>query len=161
MENKILKNPFVKNILSAIAVAGFGFILLNLAFIFDFLFTSLVLGLIKIFTPVDLMMTYGWFPPIMHGLYMIIIGLISWRIFKSKLRVLYKAIYLTVPTAAALVTVGMFLYRWPLVAFLTGGLLSAGVLYSFYRTKQPWLYYYTVILIAVILGIMGVLGVEI
>jgi hypothetical protein len=68
---------------------------------------------------------------------------------------------MTVPTAVALATIGIFLYRWPVVAFSTGGLFSVGVLCSFYRTKQPWIYYYTVILVATTLAIMTFLGVEI
>jgi len=42
----MLKNPILKNILSAVAVAGFGFILLGLTFIFDALFQSLTDGVI-------------------------------------------------------------------------------------------------------------------
>jgi hypothetical protein len=49
----MFKNPIVKNILSALAVAGFGFILLNFTFIFDFLLHSLVAGFIKLFIPVN------------------------------------------------------------------------------------------------------------
>lgn len=160
-KNFVFKNPIVKKILSAIAVAGFGFVLLNLTFMFDFLFQSLVLGFIKLFTPTDLMMTHNWFPPMMHILFMFIIGLISWFIFRSKLRVLYKAIYMTVPLAVIFVTLGMFLYRWPPVAYLLGSLFGIGVLYYFYRTKQPWLYYYTLILIGLAMLLVGLLGVEI
>lgn len=46
-----VKNPIFKNVLSAVAVAGFGFILLNLTFIFDFLFQSLVDGAINFSQP--------------------------------------------------------------------------------------------------------------
>ncbi len=161
IKKSMFKNPIVKNILSAVAVAGFGFILLNLTFLLDFLFQSLVLGFIKLFTPADLMMTYNWFPPMMHAFFMVVIGLISWPIFRSKFGVLYKAIYMTVPLAVVFVTLGIFLYRWPIAAYSIGSLFSIGILYYLYRTKQPWLYYYAVILVGLAMLLVGLVGVEI
>jgi hypothetical protein len=55
----------------------------------------------------------------------------------------------------------MFLYRWPVAAYSLGSLFGIGVLYYFYRTKQPWLYYYTVILVGFALAIFSLLGGEI
>jgi len=104
----MLKNPLIKNILSALAVAVFGFILLNLTFLFDALIHDLVIGFITFFISFDMLMTYIWFPPMMHGLFVFAIGLISWFVFKSKLGVFYKAIYMTVPVVVVLVTIGMF-----------------------------------------------------
>jgi len=90
-----------------------------------------------------------------------VIGVISWFVFRSKLGVLYKAIFMTVPLAVVFATLGIFLYRWPIAAYSLGGLFAIGVLYYFYRTKQPWLYYYTVILIGITMLLVGLLGVEI
>jgi hypothetical protein len=160
-KSKLLKNQVLKNILSALAVAFFGFILLNIAFLFDYLFQSVIMLLIRIFTPADLYMEFTWFPPMMHVLFVVLIGLISWLVFRSKLRVLFKATYMTVPLAVVFVTIGMFLYPWPLVALLLGGLVAMGILYYFYLTKQPWLYHYTVILVALTLAIFSLLGGEI
>jgi len=157
----MFKNPLVKNILSVLAVAAFGFILLNIAFMFDYLLHSLVTGFITLFIPVNPEMTYYWFPPMMHALFVAVIGLISWLIFRSKLGVLYKAIYMTVPLAVVFVTFGMVLYRWPVAVYSLGSLFAIGVLYYFYRTKQPWLYYYTVILVGLVLTIFSLLGGEI
>jgi len=157
----MFKNPLVKKILSALAVAGFGFVLLNLTFIFDALFQGLLRLIFRLFTPVDLMMTFNWFPSLMHGLFLVIIGLLSWFVFRSKLSIFFKAVYMTVPMAVALVTLGMFLFSSPLPAFSLGALLVIGVLYYFYRTKQPWLYYYAVILISLTLAIFTLSGGEI
>ena len=157
----MFKNPIVKNILSAVAVAGFGFILLNLTFLFDFLFQSLVDAIVTLFTPVNFNMAWNWFPPVKHALFVGVIGVISWFVFRSKLGVLYKAIFMTVPLAVVFATLGIFLYRWPVAAYSIGSLLGIGVLYYFYRTKQPWLYYYTVILIGITMLLVGLLGVEI
>jgi len=159
----MFKNPIVKNILSAVAVAGFGFILLGLTFFFDFLFQSLIVGFIKLFIPVSVNpeMDYQWLPPMMQALFVVVIGLISWPIFRSKLGVLYKAIYMTAPTAVALATIGIFLYRWPVAVYSLGSLFGIGILCYFYRTKQPWLYYYTLILVGLVMLLVGLLGVEI
>lgn len=156
-----VRNKFVKNILSAIAVAIFGFILLNLTFIFDFLFQSLIDGVIKLFTPADINMAWHWFPPMKHAMFVVIIGLISWFVFKSKLKVLYKAIYMTVPLAVVFATIGIFFYRWQIAVYSLGGLFGVGVLYYLYKTKQPWLYYYTLILIGIVMLLVRLLGVEI
>jgi len=157
----LLKNRIIKNILSALAVAFFGFILLNLTFMFDWLFQSVIRALFRLFTPVDVVIAYSWFPPMMHFLFVILIGVISWLVFRSKLRVLYKAIYMMVPLAVVFVTLGMFLYQWPIAAYSAGILFGIGVLYYFYRTKQPWLYYYTVILVGLTLAVFSLLGGEI
>ncbi len=93
-------------------------------------------------------------------MFVVIIGLISWPIFRSKLGLLYKAIYMTVPLAVVFATIGILLYHWPVLPYLVGGLFAIGVLFYLYRTKQPWLYFYTVILVALSLMILTLLGVE-
>jgi hypothetical protein len=156
-----IKNLIVKNILSAIAVAGFGFILLNLAFIFDFLFQNFVDKIARLFTSADLNMAWHWFPMLKHLMFVVIIFLISWLVFRLKLGVLYKAIFMTMPLAVIYVTIGIFFYQWPIIVYSLGGLFSIGVLYYFYCTKKPWLYYYTLILVGLSILIASLLGVEI
>jgi len=158
---ELLKNSIVRSILSAIAVAFFGFILLNLTFLFDVIYQSAIRGIVGLFVPLGPDMKLYWFPPLMHASFVVIIGIISWIVFRSGLGMLYKAIYLTVPVAVVLATVGIFLYRWPIVSYSVGSLLCIGALYYFYRTKQPWLYYYTVILVGLTLAIFTLLGGEI
>ena len=153
------KNPIVKNILSAIAVALLGAILLNLAFTLDYVFQTLIRLIYSLFVPVDAGAPF--FPVLLHFLFVILIGLISWLVFKSKLGVILKASYLSVPAAVVFATIGMFLYSWPLIALFLGGFVAIGILYYFYKTKQPWLYYYTVILIGLALAIFSLLGGEI
>lgn len=153
----MFKNPYVKNVLSALAVAFFGFILLNLTFIFDWLIQSFI----------DLFFLYGfnitmqWYPPIKHIVFILIIALISWFIFKSKLREIYKVIYLVVPLAVVFATTWMFLYRWPILAQSISIIIFGGIIFYFYRTKKNWLYYYALILISSVLLVMSLLGVDI
>ena len=157
----MFRNKIIKNILSAVAVAGGGFVLLNLAFLFSFFLNRLVIWCVQPFLSVGPEMNYYWFPPLTHLLFAAVIGLISWFVFRTKLRVLYKAIYLTVPLAVVFVTLGMFLYRWPVAAYSSGTLFGIGVLFYLYRTKQPWLYFYTVILVGLVLAIFTLSGGEI
>jgi hypothetical protein len=160
VKKRVMK-PWLKNVLSALAVAIFGFILLNLTFLFDVLFQSLIDLFVSLFTQVNISMDWSWFSPFKHVLFVIVIGLISWFVFKSRLKVIYKAIYMVVPIAVVLATLGMFLYRWPMILYPLGALLCLGTLYYFYRTKQPWLYYYAVILISITLTIFTLFGGEI
>jgi hypothetical protein len=157
----LIKKTIVKNILSVLAVPAIGFLLLNIAFILDFLFQSAVIWIIRLFTSDNPSMDWGWFPPMMHILFVGIIGLISWIVFRSKIGALFKAIYLTVPLAVIFVTFGMFFYRWPAVPFSLGSLFIIGVLHYLHRTKQSWIYYYTLILMGLVMAITGLLGVEI
>ncbi|GIM29994.1 hypothetical protein CPJCM30710_26600 [Clostridium polyendosporum] len=153
----MFKNPYVKNVLSALAVAFFGFILLNLTFIFDWLIQSFI----DLFFPYDFNMTRQWYPPIKHIIFMFIIAVISWFVFKSKLSEIYKAIYLVVPLAVIFTTTWIFLYRWPILAHGISAIIFGGIIFYFYRTKKNWLYYYALILIASVLLVMGLLGVDI
>lgn len=158
----LLKNRTVGNIFSALAVAIFGFILLNIAFLFDFIFQTIIRTILGIFISVDLMNgNYPWFPPMLHALFVILIFLISLFIFRSRLKTIYKAIYLTVPLAVVFMTIGMLLYPWPVACYLVGVLFFGCVLYYFYKTKQPWIYYYTLVLIGIMMLIVALAGVEI
>jgi hypothetical protein len=157
----LINNLTVKNVLSAVAVAIFGLILLNVAFIFDAVYQGSVRWVIAHFIDIGPDMRLYWFPPLMHLSFVVIIGVISWFVFRSKLGEIYKAIYLVVPVAVVLVTVGMFLFHWPIAGYSVGFLLCACTLYYFYRTKQPWLYYYSVILIGLALAIFTLMGGEI
>ena len=157
----LIKNKTVKNILLALAVAFFGFILLNLTFIFDALYQGAVRGIIRLFIPITPETDWYWFPILMHSSFVIIIGVISWFVFRSKLRALYKAIYMTVPLAVVFATMGMFLYHWPIAVYSLGILFTICIMYYFYRTKQPWIYYYTLILVGLAMAIFTLFGGEI
>jgi hypothetical protein len=158
---KFLKKPQVQNILSALAVAFFGSILLNLIFILDWAYQSAITSIVKIFTPLNPNMDWYWYPPVMHFSFIIILGFTSWFVFKSKLKVLFKAIFMLIPVTAVMVTIGMFTYQWPIIGFSISILLYTGILYYLYRSKQHWLYYYAVILVGIVMAISVITGSEI
>jgi hypothetical protein len=160
-KKSFFKNPIVKKILWVLAVTVGGFILWNLTFMFVALFQGIIRRLFMLFIQMDPEQGYGWFPGLMHGLSFIVICLISWPIFKSKLGTLYKAICSTVPLAVVFVTIGMSLNHWPVLGYSLGGLFCIGVLYYLYRTKQSWIYYYAVIFTGLTLAIFTLMGGEI
>jgi len=156
-KSNLLKHPLVKNILSAVVVAAAGFVLLNLTFLFYFL----VFQFFDIFARSNPESIPQWIPPARAIIFMAIIALLSWVIFRSKLPTLVKAIFMTVPTAVVLAMIGILLYPSPVLPYLVGALLTIGVLFYFYRTHKPWLYFYSVTLVALTLMIFTLTGGEI
>ncbi len=133
----------------------FGFILLNITFIMAFLFQTIFRGILDLFLEYN---DYTWLPFITHGLFMVLIIYLSWLIFKAKLSTYYKAIYMVVPTAVIFITVSILCYPIVWLGYLINSILGISVLIYFYKTKQPWLYYYAVILMGLVLLIFTLLG---
>ena len=155
----MLKNRVFKNILSALAIVFFGFILLNLTFLLNFLFFSLI----DLLIPRHLIESrdWQWFVPVRHILFLVIIGLISWPILRSRLRTLLKAIYLVVPVAVTLVTVGILLNTFPLLSYLICALIAVAAIVYLYLNRRPWLYFFAVIIVAMSLLVFNLVGGEI
>jgi len=118
-----------------------------------------VLGLFIEMGP-DSISDFRWIPPLMHIFFLVLIAIISYFIFKSKLKTIYKATYLVVPVAVFLVTLGILLYQQPPVLYPLGFVLCLGVLYFFYRKRLPWLYYFSFIFISLALTVFTLLGGE-
>ena len=155
------KKSWVRNVLLVLGVAGAGFVVLNLLFVLDAAFQSLLDLIFRVFTPVDINMAWSWYPAVKAILFVIIIAFVSWPIFRSKLATVWKAIYLFAPTALGLFIIAVPLYRWPPVAISLGTIATLITLYCFYKTKQPWLYYYSVIIVALALLIITLTGTQI
>jgi len=151
----------LKNIFSVLAVVVFGFILLNLAFLFDFVYQTIARGIIEYITPLEPGMNVPWFPPLMHFSFLIVIGIISWFILRSKLWKVLKAVYLCVPVVAVQVTIGIFFYPNTLLVYSLGALFCLGVVYYLHRTKKPWLYYFTTIFWPIVVAAYTLSGGEI
>jgi hypothetical protein len=63
--------------------------------------------------------------------------------------------------AVVYATIGIFFHARPLWAYALGGVFGLGVLVFLLRTRQPWLYYYCLALISLMMLLVGLLGVEI
>ncbi len=156
----IFKKPAVKNVLFALAIAVFGFLLWNLTFGLYALFQRFVDIIASSFISSEAAAP-DWYFALRHLLFLALILLITWIIFRTKLQPIYKAIFMTVPLAVVYLTIGVFFYQWPLLVYAICGLLTLGLLYYFISRKKSWLYSYTVIFVAVTLLIVMITGVEI
>ena len=152
-----MKNKFWKNGLSALIVAILGFVLLNATFMADWAWQSLIKF---IFLP-NLELTDNWIPAVMQASFVIIIALISWLVYRSKIGTIFKAAFTTVPVAIVLVFDGILFFRTPALAYSIGAVIMLGVLALFYYKKFPWLYYYSVLLVALGLLVLGLTGTDI
>lgn len=113
--HKLLRKPVTKNILSAIGVTVLGYVLLNIAFILNYLFVTLVSGVIRLVIPSSgpqFGTVYRGFPQLSESLFLVVVIILSWWVLKSKLRTIFKAAFLTLPLALGYLTIGILLYRW-------------------------------------------------
>jgi len=140
MERKL----YQKNILSVLVIIVGGFILFNLAFLlaaFVINTTIRVLG-----------MAQNEAPPIVgRVLYLLLIFLISWLVFRSRLNDIIKATFLTMPLMVILVMVGISLYqqsKWMIAGM--GAVIICAVLSYFYKKKLSWLYYFSTFYVVVL-----------
>ena len=159
----MIKNPITKNILSALAIIVFGFLLLNISFVIDFLFHFLAEFIMGILFPkiMDHSNSLPWYAPLIHILFALLIVIISIFVFKSKIGPFYKATFMTVPVAVILATMGILFYQMPFLIFLIGGLFTATALYFFWQKRLSWLYYYALIIVVLALLISFLTGGEI
>jgi hypothetical protein len=91
----------------------------------------------------------------------VILAVLSWFIFRSKLATLYKAMYTTLPMGTVLAFIAIDFYSQPVLVYSFGALFAFGVLAYLFFTKKPWPYYFSVISISIVLFMVRLLGVEV
>jgi len=144
-----------KNILSILVIAGVGFVLFNVAFLlaaFVFNASIKIMGLPQDAAP----------PVVGRAAYLIIILLISWLVFRSKLNNLVKATYLTMPLMIVLIMLGISTYQQP--AWLTAGIgamIVGAVVYYIYNKRLSWLYYFATFYVALLALCVMIFRIEI
>lgn len=135
---------YQKNILSALVIVVGGFILFNLAFLlaaFVINATISVLGIAQNEAP----------PIVGRVLYLLLIFLISWFVFRSQLNDIIKAAFLTMPLMVILVMVGISLYqqsKWMIAGI--GAVIIYAVLFYIHKKKLSWLYYFSTFYVVVL-----------
>lgn len=138
-----LKN-WHKKVLSSFVIILGGFILFNVALLlaaFVINTSQRIIGMPQNATPQFLS----------RALYLALIFIISFFVFKSRLNVLIKATYFTMPLMVVLVMVGLLLYQQPksLIAVI-GTLIVSTVLFYLYKKKLSWQYYFATFYAAVL-----------
>lgn len=157
MKYALPNKPYVKNILSALAVSFFGFALWNTAFIAYALLVRLAL----LFAPVDFARMSSWFMSSTLVLFIAMLAGLSWFVFRLSLPDLFKAIYLTMPLVVVLVSIGILTYPNPILAYGLSAVLVADVIIYLRHTKRPWIYYYATLFTAITLLVFSLAGGEI
>lgn len=136
--------PWQKNALSALTIVLGGFVLFNLAFLlasFVIISSMRIMGMPQDAAP----------PFLSKVLYLILILLISFGIFKSKLNTLVKATFLTMPLMVLHVLIGLTLYpQSQLLIALIGALILIAVLFYLYKRKLSWQYYFATFYVAIL-----------
>lgn len=135
---------YQKNVLSVLVILVGGFILFNLAFLLAALVINATISVLGI--------AQNGAPHIVgRVLYLFLIFLISWFVFRSRLNDIIKATFLTMPLMVILVMVGISLYqqsKWMIVGI--GAVIICAVLSYLYKKKLSWLYYFSTFYVAVL-----------
>ncbi len=148
-----------KNILFMLIIIGGGFVLFNVAFL---LAAIVHMAYNMVITRFVHMIDYGrmiyfsW-----HYIYIIVVLLISWFVFRSPFNDLVKATYLTMPLIVVLTEVGVQFYRWPALVWSIGTIIVGFLLFYLYKTKCSWLYYFATIYVVVVEIFVMVSGMDI
>jgi hypothetical protein len=135
---------YQKNILLVLVIVVGGFILFNLAFLlaaFVINATIIVLGVTQNEAP----------PMVGRVLYLLLMFLISWFVFRSRLKDIIKATYLTMPLMIILVMGGISLYqqsKWVIAGI--GAVIICAELSYLYKKKLSWLYYFSTFYVVVL-----------
>ena len=147
--------PWQKSLLSMIIIIIGGFILFNFAFILTALVVRATMFIIR--APENM-------PPPYIGRYItvILILIMSYIVFRSRLNDTIKATYLTMPLMVALVMIGLSLYGKPQwVIYGTGALVIFAVTIYLYKKKLSWLYYFSTFYVAILGLYIMISGMEI
>ena len=152
---KINLKLWQKNVLSALVIIIGGFILFNLAFILAALVINATMSVLG--------MAQNEAPPIVgRVLYLLLIFLISWFIFRSRLNATIKATFLTMPLMVILVVIGIGFYqqsKWMIAGI--GAVIICVVLFYLHKKKLPWLYYFSTSYVAALSLYILLSGMEI
>lgn len=148
-----------KNVLSALVIAVGGFILFNVAFLLAVLIQQLCSLIVRSLSGGD---DFAVNPIYWGYVYILIILVISWFIFRSNLNTLVKATYLPMPLIVLLVFTGIRFYERPVwVPIGIGTMLVGAVLLFLYKKKLPWQYYFSTLFTGAVALSIVLFGIEI
>ncbi len=150
-------------------IRGFGFVIFiivgsmiawNVTFLLDYVFHQTIFFFLGFFSHQNFMRDVPWFPYLMHFSFMILVGVSSVYFMKSVYSVVWKALFLTIPTAVILVTFGILLYQWPYAAWSAASVFVLSTLVYLYMKHLSWQYFFAVLYTSVVLGIFTFMGGE-
>lgn len=151
----------VSELLSAVLVAALGFVLLNLTFLAYAAFHNTIFSLMYGTNREEMQDFVRFDPMYLRWIFLVIVAVAFWLVYRSRLHVVLKAAFMMVPFATLLVLIGIQFYLMPVAVYVISGIAGAIVLLVIYRRKEHWLYAFSALLVMVTLLIMGLLGIDI
>lgn len=133
-----------KYALPIVVIAGGGFLLWNLAFL---LMAGVAFLERLVFRTGEMGATYG----VARGVYLFLVLLITFLIFRTKLPDCVKAMVMTVPLISVLVLLGIKTYMYSAwVSLSVGGCFLLLVAFLLYLTKAKWMYYFATAYVGIV-----------
>jgi len=146
---------YQKNLVSALIIVIGGFVLFNLAFILAALTINITISILGI--------AENEAPPLISRLvYVILIIIIFWFVFRSRLSDTMKATFLTMPLMVILVATGIAFYqqsKW-IIGGISGVIISLVLLYL-YKKRLSWVYYFATVYVAILAGCILLFNIQI
>lgn len=155
MFNKI-ESVVIKNIVYAAIILVGGFVLFNVAFM---LAAFVVNGINFLFR-----LSSDFQPPTIFSILIFVLLLLvtSYFVFRSKLDDLIKATFLTMPLMSLMMAIGVSLYEQPkYVPISIGAFIVVALSGYFYIKKMPWMYYFAEFYVAALALFITLTGMEI
>ena len=153
----MIKSPNLRKALSALAIL----VSIPILFTLLFLFYALIFNFYDMLIPLNPNVGPNPYFILRPITLFVILAVLSWFIFRSKIATLYKAIYTTVPVGTVLAFVAIVFYSQPVLIYSLGALFALSVLSYLFFTKKPWPYYFSVISVSIALLMVNILGVEV
>lgn len=154
-----LSNPDTpaKKLLVAVAITAGGFLVINLGFAC----AGLVASFVGLFLPGEFESEQGWYPPLLFGTMLLGLYFLTWKVLRSDLQVLFKAMFVWAPLAASYLATALTFLWLPVLGWVFGVALGLCVFAYLWRTRQPWQFFYTAAMVSVMMVSIAISGTEI
>lgn len=152
-----MPKKITKGLIAVIIVLFFGFFLNELFTVVEFFLQQFSDFFIFKITGYNVDNPANWYVMIKHFAFIVLVGIISRLVFKSKLHPILKASYL-VPTFALIYSIiNSLLSNFTFVNYLVSFYFFVGALYALRKSKLNWLYSFSLIAVstAVILSMIS------
>ena len=96
-----------------------------------------------------------------HYIYLILVLLLSWFVFRTRINDTAKAAFSTLPLAVILAETGVQFYRLPVLVYISGAVIIGAILFYLYKKKLSWMYYFAVLYVTAVMLFVMLSGMEI
>lgn len=139
-------NAILKHLGQSFFIAIVGFLLVNISFMLDLLWHNSVTFAMFQLTGLDPNDTYAWYPVVLKISFLLMIVLIAYFLYLSRLGTLIKASFTAIPVATLLLTIGLSMSGSSTYAVLSCLVVLAGIVTWLIRHRIPWQYSFSALL---------------